>query len=60
MRDYRQLPDWNALATYRDAELPLLETALLIAQDEYPGLDPTAYLVEIDGYAKRLEADELV
>jgi regulator of sirC expression with transglutaminase-like and TPR domain len=57
MRDYRQLPDWNTLAEYRDSELPLLETALLIARDEYPQLDPATYLIEIDGYAKRLEAD---
>ena len=30
------LPDWNALAAYGDDELPLLDTALLIARDEYP------------------------
>jgi regulator of sirC expression with transglutaminase-like and TPR domain len=52
----RQLPDWNALAECHDADLPLLETALLIARDEYPSLDPGAYLAEIDGHARRLEA----
>ena len=38
-----QLPDWNSLASRGDDELPLLETALLIARDEYPDLNPAAY-----------------
>ena len=36
MRASFALPDWNTLAAYGDDELPLLETALLIARDEYP------------------------
>ena len=43
------LPDWNSRAARGDDELPLLETALLIARDEYPGLEP-------DGYADTLRA----
>lgn len=34
------LPDWNSLARLDDDALPLLDTALLIARDEYPDLDP--------------------
>jgi len=34
------LPHWDALAQLADDALPLLGTALLIARDEYPGLDP--------------------
>ena len=33
------LPDWQSLAALGDDELPLLDTALLIARDEYPDLD---------------------
>src|SRR5690606_19430819 len=38
-----ELPDWNSLAGRDDDTLPLLGTALLIARDEYPGLDPGQY-----------------
>ncbi|MGX9720965.1 SirB1 family protein [Stenotrophomonas acidaminiphila] len=34
------LPHWDALAELADDALPLLPTALLIARDEYPELDP--------------------
>ncbi len=37
------LPEWNALARLGDDDLPLLDTAMLIARDEYPDLDPTPY-----------------
>lgn len=37
------LPDWNSLATLDDDHLSLLATALLIARDEYPDLDPRFY-----------------
>lgn len=37
------LPDWDALATLDDARIPLFGTALLIARDEYPQLDPGLY-----------------
>jgi regulator of sirC expression with transglutaminase-like and TPR domain len=48
------LPDWNALATLGDDELPLLDTALLIARDEYPDLDHREYSAEIDAYVDAL------
>ncbi|MDG6348631.1 SirB1 family protein [Luteimonas sp. 8-5] len=38
-----ELPDWNSLAGRDDDTLPLLGTALLIASDEYPALDPGQY-----------------
>ena len=37
------MPDWNALAALEGDTLPLLGTALLIARDEYPSLDPAQY-----------------
>lgn len=43
MHDVISLPDWNALASAEDAGLPLFGTALLIARDEYPELDPGLY-----------------
>lgn len=48
------LPDWNALATLGDDELPLLDTALLIARDEYPDLDAAGYSAQVDTYAEAL------
>jgi regulator of sirC expression with transglutaminase-like and TPR domain len=48
------LPDWNTLATLGDDELPLLDTALLIARDEYPDLDPAGYSAQVDTYAEAL------
>lgn len=54
MRSHYALPDWNALAGYGDDELPLLDTALLIARDEYPQLDAASYLDTIQGYADAL------
>ena len=48
------LPDWNLLANLKDSQLPLLETALLIARDEYPKLETDAYLAMVDGYGRRL------
>ena len=55
MRTQCALPDWNTLATCGDDELPLLETALLIARDEYPQLDAAAYAATIQGYADDLK-----
>jgi regulator of sirC expression with transglutaminase-like and TPR domain len=49
------LPDWNTLATYDDDELPLLDTALLIARDEYPHLDAGAYIEQIRRFANDLQ-----
>lgn len=48
------LPDWDALARYGDDELPLLDTALLIARDEYPDIEAGAYADIIQGYADAL------
>ncbi|HMB56057.1 MAG TPA: SirB1 family protein [Arenimonas sp.] len=55
MRSQYPLPDWNTLAAYGDDELPLLDTALLIARDEYPQLDAAAYSAAIQGYAETLK-----
>ena len=55
MRSSRDLPDWNALATYGDDELPLLDTALLIARDEYPQLDAAGYKATLQSYADDLK-----
>lgn len=51
-----ELPDWRQLGQLGDDELPLLETALLIARDEYPELDAAAYVAEIDAFAAALAA----
>jgi regulator of sirC expression with transglutaminase-like and TPR domain len=49
------LPDWNELAGYGDDELPLLDTALLIARDEYPQLDAGSYAARLQAYADDLK-----
>jgi regulator of sirC expression with transglutaminase-like and TPR domain len=49
------LPDWNSLAELGDNELPLLDTALLIARDEYPDLDAGGYVQRIREYASALQ-----
>ncbi len=54
MTRHYALPDWNSLAAYGDDELPLLDTALLIARDEYPALDAASYSSAIQGYADSL------
>jgi regulator of sirC expression with transglutaminase-like and TPR domain len=70
MRTGLTLPDWNALAGLDDDSVPLLATALLIARDEYPQLDPDLYdtLIQahwahlrpqvdaIDGYPLKMHA----
>ena len=48
------LPEWNALAALGDDELPLLDTALLIARDEYPDLEPGGYTAQMETYADAL------
>ena len=55
MRTSLELPDWNALAAYGDDELPLLDTALLIARDEYPQLDAAGYAATLQSYADALK-----
>lgn len=37
------LPDWRSIMSMDDADISLFATALLIARDEYPDLDPTVY-----------------
>ncbi|MGH8029922.1 MAG: SirB1 family protein [Arenimonas sp.] len=49
-----RLPEWNSLASLGDDELPLLDTALLIARDEYPELDPRESRAAVDGYVQAL------
>jgi regulator of sirC expression with transglutaminase-like and TPR domain len=55
MTGRHDLPDWNSLAARGDDELPLLETALLIARDEYPDLDAGAYAAAIQAYADEVK-----
>lgn len=55
MKNPYLLPDWNTLAAYGDDELPLLDTALLIARDEYPELDPNEYIEQIRRFANDLK-----
>jgi hypothetical protein len=56
MRHGIELPDWNALAERDDDGLPLLDIALLIARDEYPGLDPAQYHETAQAHADELRA----
>lgn len=51
------LPDWNALAAQADETLPLLETALLIARDEYPDLDADLYDTLVQSHAEHLRPE---
>jgi regulator of sirC expression with transglutaminase-like and TPR domain len=46
---------WLALGSAKDQDIPLFSTALLIAQDEYPLLDRTAYEARLRDYTHRLE-----
>lgn len=52
------LPDWSSLALLADEDVPLLGTALLIARDEYPDLDPQSYAAWLDEVAAGLR-DEI-
>ncbi|HLS83668.1 MAG TPA: SirB1 family protein [Arenimonas sp.] len=54
MAHHASLPDWNALARLADDELPLLDTALLIARDEYPDLDADGYAAQLQAWAEDL------
>lgn len=51
------LPDWNTLATLDDAALPLLPAALLIARDEYPGLDANACDALLQAHVDHLQVE---
>lgn len=48
--------DYFASLVAEDETLPLLETAIAIAQHEYPSLDTQSTLAEIDALAARLKA----
>ncbi len=51
------LPDWNALAAQADETVPLLETALLIARDEYPDLDADLYDTLVQSHVAHLRPE---
>ena len=55
------MPAWTSLASIDDASVPLFGTALLIARDEYPQLDPGLYdrLVQDHADAVRDEIDAI-
>ena len=61
MRARLALPEWNSLARLDDESLPLLETALLIAHDEYPDLDADLYdtLAQSHAASMREEIDAI-
>jgi len=51
------LPAWDSLADLDDEALPLLPTALLIARDEYPDLDPQVYDALVQSHADHLRSE---
>lgn len=51
------LPDWQALPRLDDEAVPLFASALLIARDEYPDLDPRGCEAVIDAHVASLRAD---
>lgn len=51
------LPQWDELANLPDEALPLLPTALLIARDEYPALDPAEYDRMLQAHADHLRVE---
>ncbi|MBA8681714.1 SirB1 family protein [Stenotrophomonas tumulicola] len=57
MQDRMTLPDWESLAELDDESLPLLPTALLIARDEYPALDPGVYDATVQAHVEHLRAE---
>lgn len=57
MQERFTLPDWDTLAELDDESLPLLPTALLIARDEYPALDPTVYDATVQAHVDHLRAE---
>ena len=44
------------IASRPDAEIDLAQAALLIAEDEYPGLDIAAYIERLDAHRRRRAA----
>jgi len=57
MQDAMTLPGWDSLAELDDASLPLLPTALLIARDEYPGLDAARCDATVQAHVEHLRAE---
>jgi len=57
MRERLTLPDWSSLANEADDTMPLLETALLIARDEYPDLDADLYDTLVQAHAEHLRTE---
>lgn len=49
-------PSWEQLRTRRDTDLPLWSASLLIASDEYPGLDNQALERTLDGWCADLKS----
>jgi regulator of sirC expression with transglutaminase-like and TPR domain len=57
MHEDTAFPDWNSLAGRDDDSLPLLGTALLIARDEYPGLDGRRYDALLQAHADEMRGE---
>lgn len=57
MRERLILPDWNALASTPDERIPLLGSALLVARDEYPELDPDQYDRLVETHVEHLRPE---
>jgi regulator of sirC expression with transglutaminase-like and TPR domain len=51
------LPEWPDLASLDDDALPLLATALLIARDEYPQIDPGRYDALLQSHVEDLSEE---
>ncbi len=51
------LPAWSDFADYNDDQVPLLGSVLLIAHDEYPGLDAGACEARIVEHVRALESE---
>jgi regulator of sirC expression with transglutaminase-like and TPR domain len=47
---------WDALTALRDEDIPLFWAALLVARDEYPDLDVSAYEARCDALERELRA----
>ena len=54
MTAFFTLPDWSTLADLADDQVPLLGSALLIAHDEYPDLDPEACNAQVEAHVTSL------
>jgi len=56
MSHHPALPRWSDLTHLEDNAIPLVETALLIARDEYPQLDVGAYCARIAAHVAAIRA----